>query len=136
MRGDAGRCAPDDLGPDRQEPAVVVAQSLRAVKQRGPWGGQVRRECTHQAAASPGRSRARTVLENAYPNARLNGPSTLGDLIRQDNSTNNDYQQLANVVILVSLAIDRGARRRVLPHQCGRDPDGAQHQRFPKLCIC
>jgi hypothetical protein len=84
---------------------VVVAQSLRAVKQRGPWGGQVRRECTHQAAASPGRSRARTVLENAYPNARLNGPSTLGDLIRQDNSTNNDYQQLANVVILVSLAI-------------------------------
>jgi len=53
----------------------------------------------------PAVERARTVLENAYPDAGLNGPSTLGDLIGQDNSTNNDYQQLANVVILVSLAI-------------------------------
>ena len=53
----------------------------------------------------PAVERARTVLENAYPHAGLNGPSTLGDLIGQDNSTNNDYQQLANVVILVSLAI-------------------------------
>jgi len=53
----------------------------------------------------PAVERARTVLENAYPDADLNGPSTLGDLIGQDNSTNNDYQQLANVVILVSLAI-------------------------------
>ena len=49
--------------------------------------------------------RARTVLENAYPDASLNAPSTIGDLIEKDNSTNNDYQQLANVVILVSLAI-------------------------------
>jgi len=32
-------------------------------------------------------------------------PSTLGDLIRQDNSSNNAYQQLANTVILVSLPI-------------------------------
>jgi predicted lysophospholipase L1 biosynthesis ABC-type transport system permease subunit len=53
----------------------------------------------------PAVERARTVLENAYPDAGLNGPSTLGDLIGQNNSTNNDYQQLANVVILVSLAI-------------------------------
>jgi hypothetical protein len=49
--------------------------------------------------------RARTVLENAYPDAMLNAPSTIGDLIEKDNSTNQDYQQLANVVILVSLAI-------------------------------
>ena len=49
--------------------------------------------------------RARTVLENEYPDAMLNAPSTIGDLIEKDNSTNQDYQQLANVVILVSLAI-------------------------------
>jgi hypothetical protein len=53
----------------------------------------------------PAVERARTVLENAYPDANLNPPSTIGDWIEQDNSTNNDYQQLANVVILVSLAI-------------------------------
>ncbi len=49
---------------------------------------------------------ARTVLENAraYPTA-VNAPSTIGDLVAQDNSKNNDYQQLANVVILVSLPI-------------------------------
>jgi hypothetical protein len=49
--------------------------------------------------------RARTVLENAYPDTTINAPSTIGDLIEKDNSTNSDYQQLANVVILVSLAI-------------------------------
>jgi hypothetical protein len=49
--------------------------------------------------------RARTLLQDAYPYASLNAPSTIGDLIEKDNSTNNDYQQLANVVILVSLAI-------------------------------
>ena len=53
----------------------------------------------------PAVERARTVLENAYPDANLNAPQTIGDFIEQDNSTNNDYQQLANVVILVSLAI-------------------------------
>jgi hypothetical protein len=49
---------------------------------------------------------ARTVLENAraYPTA-VNAPSTIGDLVAQDNSKNNAYQQLANVVILVSLPI-------------------------------
>jgi hypothetical protein len=49
--------------------------------------------------------RARTVLENGYPDTTINAPSTIGDLIEKDNSTNSDYQQLANVVILVSLAI-------------------------------
>jgi predicted lysophospholipase L1 biosynthesis ABC-type transport system permease subunit len=53
----------------------------------------------------PAVERARTVLENAYPDTTINAPSTIGDLIEKDNSTNNDYQQLANVVILVSLAI-------------------------------
>ncbi len=49
---------------------------------------------------------ARTVLENAraYRTAD-NAPSTIGDLIARDNAKNNDYQQLANVVILVSLPI-------------------------------
>ena len=47
---------------------------------------------------------ARTLLEaSAYPG--LNPPSTIGDIVAQDNSKNTGYQQLANVVILVSLAI-------------------------------
>jgi len=48
---------------------------------------------------------SRTLLEStpAYPG--LNPPSTIHDIIAQDNSTNSDYQQLANVVILVSLPI-------------------------------
>ena len=49
--------------------------------------------------------RARTELENAYALTDLNAPATLNDLIVADDSTNNDYQQLANVVILVSLVI-------------------------------
>jgi hypothetical protein len=53
----------------------------------------------------PAVEQARTVLENAYPYASLNGPSTTGDLVGQDNSTNDAYQQLANTVILVSLPI-------------------------------
>jgi FtsX-like permease family len=53
----------------------------------------------------PAIEQARTVLENAHAYAAPGGPSTLGDLIRQDNSSNNAYQQLANTVILVSLPI-------------------------------
>jgi len=53
----------------------------------------------------PAVEQARTVLESAYAYAAPGGPSTLGDLIRQDNSGNNAYQQLANTVILVSLPI-------------------------------
>jgi hypothetical protein len=53
----------------------------------------------------PAVEQARTVLENAYANPSANAPSTIGDLIAQDNSTNNAYQQLANTVILVSLPI-------------------------------
>jgi hypothetical protein len=48
---------------------------------------------------------ARTVLEdaNAYPT--LGAPSTLGELSTAQDSINNAYQQLAQVVILASLAI-------------------------------
>jgi hypothetical protein len=53
----------------------------------------------------PAVEQARTVLENARAYAAPGGPSTLGDLIRRDNSANNAYQQLANTVILVSLPI-------------------------------
>jgi hypothetical protein len=49
--------------------------------------------------------RTRTVLESAQAYAAPGGPSTLGDLIRQNHSGNNAYQQLANTVILVSLPI-------------------------------
>ena len=49
--------------------------------------------------------RARTVLEDAYAGADYGAPSTIGDIAAQDDATNKDYQQLANVVILVSLAI-------------------------------
>jgi hypothetical protein len=48
---------------------------------------------------------ARTVLENAPAYAALGAPSTLGDLIQQDNSGDDAYRQLANTVILVSLPI-------------------------------
>jgi hypothetical protein len=53
----------------------------------------------------PAVEQARTVLENARAYPGLSTPSTISDIIAQDNSTNNDYQQLANVVILVSLPI-------------------------------
>jgi cell division protein FtsX len=48
---------------------------------------------------------ARTVLDKAHAYPSVSGPSTLGDLIAQDDSGNNAYQQLANTVILVSLPI-------------------------------
>ena len=53
----------------------------------------------------PAVEQARTVLENAGAYPTLSGPSTLGDLIRQDNSAHSTYRQLANTVILVSLPI-------------------------------
>ena len=53
----------------------------------------------------PAVEQARTMLENAYANPSSGAPSTIGDLIRQDDSTNHAYQQLANTVILVSLPI-------------------------------
>jgi hypothetical protein len=48
---------------------------------------------------------ARTVLENAPAYPAPGGPSTLGDLIRQDHTGDDAYRQLANTVILVSLPI-------------------------------
>jgi hypothetical protein len=48
---------------------------------------------------------ARTLLENARAYPAVSAPSTISDLVAQDNSKNTDYQQLANVVILVSLPI-------------------------------
>jgi FtsX-like permease family len=48
---------------------------------------------------------ARTVLENSRAYPVFSAPSTLGDIVKQDNSTQNAYQQLANVVILISLLI-------------------------------
>jgi FtsX-like permease family len=53
----------------------------------------------------PAIERARTVLENARGYSAPVGPSTIGDVISQDNSANDAYQQLANTVILVSLPI-------------------------------
>ena len=53
----------------------------------------------------PAVEQARTVLESAPAYSAASPPSTIGDLIRQDNSANNAYQQLANTVILVSLPI-------------------------------
>ncbi len=47
----------------------------------------------------------RTMLENARAYPAVSTRSTIGDIIAQDNSANSDYQQLANVVILVSLPI-------------------------------
>ena len=54
---------------------------------------------------TPAVEQARTVLENARAYPAVSTPSTLSDIIRQDNSANSDYHQLANTVILVSLLI-------------------------------
>ena len=53
----------------------------------------------------PAIEQARTVLENVRAYSGVRAPSTLGDLIAQDDSANNAYQQLANTVILISLPI-------------------------------
>jgi hypothetical protein len=53
----------------------------------------------------PAVEQARTMIENAYANPGSSAPSTINDLIAQDDSTNHAYQQLANTVILVSLPI-------------------------------
>ena len=55
--------------------------------------------------SGPAVEQARTILENARAYPAVSTLSTIGDIIRQDNSANSDYQQLANVVILVSLPI-------------------------------
>ena len=55
--------------------------------------------------STPAIEQARTLLENAHAYPGVTTPSTIADLVAQDNSQNNDYQQLANVVILVSLPI-------------------------------
>jgi FtsX-like permease family len=54
---------------------------------------------------TPAAEQARTVLENAHAYPGVSTPSTIGGIIAQDNSANSDYQQLANVVILISLLI-------------------------------
>jgi hypothetical protein len=54
---------------------------------------------------TPAVEQARTLLENAHAYPAIAVPSTIGDIIAQDNSADSDYQQLANVVILVSLPI-------------------------------
>ena len=54
---------------------------------------------------TPAVEQARTMLENARAYPGVSTPSTISDIIAQDNSANRDYQQLANVVILVSLPI-------------------------------
>ena len=55
--------------------------------------------------STPAIEHARTLLENAHAYPGVTTPSTIADLVAQDNAQDNDYQQLANVVILVSLPI-------------------------------
>jgi hypothetical protein len=54
---------------------------------------------------TPAVEQARTLLERAHAYPGAGTPFTIGDIIATENSKNNDYQQLANVVILVSLPI-------------------------------
>jgi hypothetical protein len=49
--------------------------------------------------------RVRTLLESTPAYANVNGASAIGDLVAADNTTDDAYQQLANVVILISLPI-------------------------------
>ena len=55
--------------------------------------------------STPAVEQARTLLENAPAYHGVSTPSTIADLVAQDNAKTSDYQQLANVVILVSLPI-------------------------------
>ena len=55
--------------------------------------------------STPAVEQARTVLDNARAYPAVSTVSTNGDFVAQDRSQNSDYQQLANVVILVSLPI-------------------------------
>jgi FtsX-like permease family len=54
---------------------------------------------------SPAVDQARTLLENARAYPGVAAPSTIGDIVAQDHSHDSAYQQLANVVILISLPI-------------------------------
>ena len=54
--------------------------------------------------SQPAIEQARTVLENAYP-AGTGSPQTLGEDTAAANGADNAFQQLADVVILTSLAI-------------------------------
>jgi hypothetical protein len=51
----------------------------------------------------PASERARTVLDTAYPG--YDPPATLGELTAENNQQSVAYQQLADVVVLTSLAI-------------------------------
>ncbi len=55
--------------------------------------------------STPAIEHARTLLETAHAYPGVTTPSTIADLVAQDNAQNNAYQQLANVVILISLPI-------------------------------
>jgi hypothetical protein len=55
--------------------------------------------------STPTIEQARTLLENAHVYPGANAPSTISGIIAQANSTHSAYQQLAEVVILVSLQI-------------------------------
>ena len=54
--------------------------------------------------SQPAIEQARTVLENAYPTG-AGSPQTLGEDTAANNGADNAFQQLADVVILTSLAI-------------------------------
>jgi O-antigen/teichoic acid export membrane protein len=53
----------------------------------------------------PAIEQARTLLETASAYPGVSTPSTIADFVAQENAQNDDYNQLANVVILVSLPI-------------------------------
>jgi hypothetical protein len=55
--------------------------------------------------SGPAIEQVRTVLENAPAYPTVIAPSSIGDLVASSNSKDGAYQQLANVVILVSLPI-------------------------------
>ena len=55
--------------------------------------------------SQPAIEQARTVLENAYPAGTGSPPQTLGEDTAAANGADNAFQQLADVVILTSLAI-------------------------------
>jgi hypothetical protein len=92
-------------GPLSGTDATVITWPAAAVPatQLGSRGVDAINVATNGSTAAV--ERARTVLENAHAYPGVTPPSTISDIGARDNTTSSAYQQLANVVILVSLPI-------------------------------
>jgi predicted lysophospholipase L1 biosynthesis ABC-type transport system permease subunit len=91
----------DKAPPDRNLDRITWPPADTTGRQLGALDGIDNGTDGSQSAVE----QARTALENANAYPTLGVPHTLGELSTMQNSVNNAYQQLANVVILTSLPI-------------------------------